>query len=1231
MKLWRIYSTGLRMRSCSFFLCLVFASFAKADTLLTWDVTGTTGTGGSGTASSLSVAISGSVMTAASGTTAGNISGGATSPANSWNRTYPLTADAAAAQTANEFVYWTTTIAEGYTVNITSFTGLTLAKTSSAGPTSAELYYSTDGTNFTKVGGTFTITSTLTSAASTFTPSSAISVTGATGGTLLTWRLVSYSGLAGRMGIGNAGTADFSFLGTVTGGSAKNLTWGGGSGIWDTAANNLAWKNSNNVSTAFAANDNATINGGTLTVTNIGISAGSVAVGGTADTSFSGGSVTGTTLTKSGSGNLSLVAPNTFSGGVSATGGTLTVGVSSALGSQSLLLDGATLAVIDPAVSNIANAVFVGTNDAAMAFGTGVNLSILSVGTVGTVAGVGVAKGDPRTFNILNKTGVGTATFIGNVGTQMSYTTGTNAGITTSGGLMLNISSGSVIFNANKTMNLASGVLTDTFDLNTNPLTTYNGMVWDGDFYLQQGTVQINGGNIRGTGTIYVTNTGGTFAQRLNFNSPDIDNSVDVAAGSTLTLSAASGGSIKFNGLLAGSGTVANTGSGGAVFGNTNPSTFTGTFNVAQTSASSSSGMTLKAQTLASATGVNFLSVQAGLPKLKIENSSTSSGAIIACPITGPGELTKAYDGDVILTGENSFSGGLVIQDAGTIYVTNTNSLGVGPLVTGSVDSRIGLAATATTNEITITNDVNTWTPIVKTNYGTVTNGGVVTTNSTNVTTTLYVMAFAPGTNSNGTFRSIQLNSLVTNAGILKLSGGGNLYVNNQSNSYTGGTEIGTGNLIITNPAVLSTGPINFGTTTNSYLRFSSGNMTVTNRMTVSGVTTNSTNVTKYTANFEVEAGLTAILTGGIGSQGVVGTDQKYGARVEKWGAGTLVLAASNDIAESFTVNMGAVTLKANSALSSGTAVNMSGGVLLLDYSGECSTGELYVNKDSILNLGAAGSGRSLRFASLASEVSTSTPVILTITNTPNGSVYFPANTTTARLAQIKSAENPTYIASVNSSGLLIFNPPKQDQTITFASLASKTVGEPSFTLGATASSTLPVTYTSSVPAVATVIGSQVTIVGAGSTTITASQIGNDAFNAAPNVTQVLLVVAAPVGTTFANWSGNSAVTSDLVYKYAFGAPNKDSAAAGMSSAVTTTALSLTAVVRTDDTTKLKITAKSATNLNGPWDAVTPEITVANSSDQAGLGTGLVRKIFTILRVVGENKRFLKLEATYTP
>jgi len=995
----------------------------QADTLLTWDVTGTTGTSGSSTAASLSVAISGSAMTAGSGTTAGNISGGVTSPSNTWNRTYPLNADAAAAQTANEFVYWTTTIAEGYTVNITSFTGLTLAKTSSAGPTSAELYYSTDGTNFTKVGGTFTITSTLTSAASTFTPSSAISVTGATGGTLLTWRLVSYSGLAGRMGIGNAGTADFSFLGTVTGGSAKNLTWGGGSGIWDTAANNLAWKNSNNVSTAFAANDNATVNGGALTVTNVGVAAGSVTVGGTADTSISGGSVIGTTLTKTGSGVLTLLSSNAFSGGVTATFGTLKVGDSGALGTQGLTLDGTTLLVTNPAVVQLPNAIGVGTNAVTMNFGSGVDLTLSTVATIGTTNGAGIAKGDPSTFNKLYKTGAGALTFIGAVGSQMTY----SGGVTKSGGLQLNIDAGSVSFNGAKTsttMNLASGVVTDTYDTNTPPiqLTTYNGMVWNGNFYLKQGIVQINGGNIRGTGRIYVTNTGGTFAQRLDFNSPDIDNNVDVAAGSTLTLSAASGGAIKFNGLLTGSGIVANTGSGGAVVGNTNVSTFTGTFQVAQTSTNSTGGMTVKAQTLASAAGVVFLANQVGVPKFKVESSSTvTNPALIACPITGPGEFTKAYDGDILLTGDNSFSGGLVIKDAGTVYIYSPTALGSGPLVANSENSRIGVGANSPNNFITITNNVDTYAPVVNTNTLVATNNGVVTTNVIDVTTNYYTMAFAPGTDGSGNARSIWLNSLITNSGFLKLSGGGNLYVNNTNNSYKGGTEIGTGSLIITNPLVLSTGPVNFGTVSNSYLRFSSmDNINLTNRLTVSGVAINSTNTSAYTANLVVDQDLTATLSGGIQSKGVVETDQKYGARVQKWGAGSLILSASNNMVD-FGLNEGAVTLGANTALNAGTDVNLNGGKLILAYSGDCTTRNLYLNASSVLDLGVTPT-KTIHFASFGTQFPESSAVVLTVMNTGNGSIFLPG-ATTDQLVHVKSAENPSYAASVDAQGLLYFTP----------------------------------------------------------------------------------------------------------------------------------------------------------------------------------------------------------------
>jgi hypothetical protein len=210
----------------------------------------------------------------------------------------------------------------------------------------------------------------------------------------------------------------------------------------------------------------------------------------------------------------------------------------------------------------------------------------------------------------------------------------------------------------------------------------------------------------------------------------------------------------------------------------------------------------------------------------------------------------------------------------------------------------------------------------------------------------------------------------------------------------------------------------------------------------------------------------------------------------------------------------------------------------------------------------------------------------------------------------------------------------KADQTITFGSLAGKKTGDASFPLGATASSGLAVAYESSNLAVATISGNTVTILGAGSTVITASQAGDANYNAATAVTQTLTVTQS--GTTFASWSGSpaTAVTSDLVYKYAFGAADKNSTAQKMTTTTTATTLSLTAVVRTDDPSHLVITAKSVNSLSGTWSATLPVISVANAADQtlngAPLGTGLVRKVYSVDRG-SDSKRFLKLEAVYTP
>ncbi|HNB80728.1 MAG TPA: YDG domain-containing protein, partial [Chitinophagaceae bacterium] len=82
----------------------------------------------------------------------------------------------------------------------------------------------------------------------------------------------------------------------------------------------------------------------------------------------------------------------------------------------------------------------------------------------------------------------------------------------------------------------------------------------------------------------------------------------------------------------------------------------------------------------------------------------------------------------------------------------------------------------------------------------------------------------------------------------------------------------------------------------------------------------------------------------------------------------------------------------------------------------------------------------------------------------------------------------------------------KANQSISFAALPGKSLGDPPFALTATATSGLPVSYTSSNNAVASISGNMVTINGIGTCTITASQAGNANYNAAFDVNRTLSV-----------------------------------------------------------------------------------------------------------------------------
>ena len=87
----------------------------------------------------------------------------------------------------------------------------------------------------------------------------------------------------------------------------------------------------------------------------------------------------------------------------------------------------------------------------------------------------------------------------------------------------------------------------------------------------------------------------------------------------------------------------------------------------------------------------------------------------------------------------------------------------------------------------------------------------------------------------------------------------------------------------------------------------------------------------------------------------------------------------------------------------------------------------------------------------------------------------------------------------------------KMSQSITFPVFATKTYGNADFIPGATSntSSVVPITYTSSIGAVATIVAGQIHLTGAGQTTITASQASNTNYNAASNVQKVLTVSTA--------------------------------------------------------------------------------------------------------------------------
>ncbi|MCA6372060.1 MAG: T9SS type A sorting domain-containing protein, partial [Cytophagales bacterium] len=182
----------------------------------------------------------------------------------------------------------------------------------------------------------------------------------------------------------------------------------------------------------------------------------------------------------------------------------------------------------------------------------------------------------------------------------------------------------------------------------------------------------------------------------------------------------------------------------------------------------------------------------------------------------------------------------------------------------------------------------------------------------------------------------------------------------------------------------------------------------------------------------------------------------------------------------------------------------------------------------------------------------------------------------------------------VSSTVSVIRNNLVSPQTITFPALSNKTFGDAPFTLSATASSGLAVSYASSNTSVATVSGSMVTIVGAGTTTITASQAGNTGFAAATSVPQTLTVNQASQTITFAALAAKT--FGDAPFPLSATASSSLTVSfASSNTSVATVSGSTVTIVGAGTTT---ITASQAGNANFAAATAVPQLLTINKASQ---------------------------------
>ena len=166
---------------------------------------------------------------------------------------------------------------------------------------------------------------------------------------------------------------------------------------------------------------------------------------------------------------------------------------------------------------------------------------------------------------------------------------------------------------------------------------------------------------------------------------------------------------------------------------------------------------------------------------------------------------------------------------------------------------------------------------------------------------------------------------------------------------------------------------------------------------------------------------------------------------------------------------------------------------------------------------------QSITFAPLPTTVTVGTPVTFAASASSGGAIVFSlvrgnARLDGAALTPLDSGLITIRATQAGDSNYLpgsvdfAFTAAKQNQAITFAAISGPTDGSAPLALSASSTSRLPVTF-NVVTGPATLAGSALTVTGSGLVIVRASQLGNDAFNPAPDVDRNFTATMPPPAT----------------------------------------------------------------------------------------------------------------------